>query len=276
MEKEEHTQETFLESKIEELAKTTSNLSAAEERKLIEDFREKICSQIQIEESPIDPNYLLIKKKIYIDELGDIIPDEEIKKVIDDIMGDLFLSNKKPMHFHEIDEDLKEEISKFEIIPFEEEKSKMFFTSFHDHPKPHHIVMMGGGIKAIAHIGAVKFLEDFDLKKDVKSVIGTSAGSLIALLFALGLDSGSMIEYVTGGKVDFSKLKDIGNGSKGFIGCVQAVVGGFKGLFEDFGVCKGAEIETVVSDFLICFIDFFIFLKIFEINFTTRKKIKIF
>lgn len=241
-----------IKQKLQELDHTIMNLSPEEEEKLIEDFKHKICSKIEIEESPISPDYLLITKKIFIEELDDIIPNDDIKKAIDNIIGDLHLSNKSSKRFipPEADASILEEISKFEVIPIEDDDDpKGFFVSYHDQPRPKNLVMMGGGIKAVAHIGAVKFLEDYNLRKGVKKVIGTSAGSLISLLFALGLDSATMIEYVTGGKVDFSKLKDIGDGKGGFIGYMEAIVGGFKGFFEDFGVCNGAKIEALVSNF---------------------------
>ena len=48
----------------------------------------------------------------------------------------------------------------------------------------------GGGIKAFAHIGALKALEEKNLKFDM--VAGTSSGSIIAVLYALGFTSDEM------------------------------------------------------------------------------------
>ena len=48
----------------------------------------------------------------------------------------------------------------------------------------------GGGIKAFAHIGALKALEEKNLKFDM--VAGTSSGSIIAVLYALGFKSDEM------------------------------------------------------------------------------------
>ena len=48
----------------------------------------------------------------------------------------------------------------------------------------------GGGIKAFAHIGALKALEENNIKFDM--VAGTSSGSIIAVLYALGYSSDEM------------------------------------------------------------------------------------
>ena len=48
----------------------------------------------------------------------------------------------------------------------------------------------GGGIKAFAHIGALKALEEKNFKFDM--VAGTSSGSIIAVLYALGFTSDEM------------------------------------------------------------------------------------
>ena len=52
----------------------------------------------------------------------------------------------------------------------------------------------GGGIKAFAHIGALKALEEKNLKFDM--VAGTSSGSIIAVLYAIGYSSDEMYEIL--------------------------------------------------------------------------------
>lgn len=46
------------------------------------------------------------------------------------------------------------------------------------------VALSGGGIRGIAHAGALKALEDNGIKIDV--IGGTSSGSLIASLYAMG------------------------------------------------------------------------------------------
>ena len=52
------------------------------------------------------------------------------------------------------------------------------------------LCLSGGGIKAFSHIGALKALEEKNLKFDM--VAGTSSGSIIAILYALGYSSDEM------------------------------------------------------------------------------------
>ena len=46
------------------------------------------------------------------------------------------------------------------------------------------VALSGGGIRGIAHAGALKALEDSGIKIDV--IGGTSSGSLVASLYAMG------------------------------------------------------------------------------------------
>ena len=52
----------------------------------------------------------------------------------------------------------------------------------------------GGGIKAYSHVGALKAMEERNLKFDM--VAGTSSGSIIAVLYALGYSSNEMYELL--------------------------------------------------------------------------------
>ena len=46
------------------------------------------------------------------------------------------------------------------------------------------IALSGGGIRGIAHAGVLKALEDNQIKIDI--IGGTSAGSMVASLYAMG------------------------------------------------------------------------------------------
>ena len=50
---------------------------------------------------------------------------------------------------------------------------------------PRRIALCGGGMRGIAHVGVMKALREAGLLKGVKEIIGISAGSLFALLWAL-------------------------------------------------------------------------------------------
>ncbi|MBP5758324.1 MAG: patatin-like phospholipase family protein [Bacteroidales bacterium] len=58
------------------------------------------------------------------------------------------------------------------------------------------IALSGGGAKAAAHCGAIKALEEYGLKPDV--VAGTSAGALVATLYASGFSPEQMIDMFAG------------------------------------------------------------------------------
>lgn len=67
------------------------------------------------------------------------------------------------------------------------------------------LVIEGGGAKAYASIGCVKVFEEEKIIGDFKNLIGTSAGSIIATLIAIGCSSGEMKKYFS--RVDLSRFK---------------------------------------------------------------------
>ena len=94
------------------------------------------------------------------------------------------------------------------------------------------IALSGGGIRGIAHAGALKAMEDNGIKVDV--IGGTSSGSLVASLYAMGyspyyiyilfkryakdiveINSGPIISgisnFMLNKKVAISRVKDRGN-----------------------------------------------------------------
>lgn len=58
------------------------------------------------------------------------------------------------------------------------------------------IALSGGGAKAAAHCGAIQALEEYGLRPDVVS--GTSAGSLVAVLYSAGFTPVQMIDLFSG------------------------------------------------------------------------------
>lgn len=72
------------------------------------------------------------------------------------------------------------------------------------------LALGGGGCRGIGHIGALKAFEELGVKFDY--VAGTSAGSIVASLYALGKSADEMIEIVNS-----LKKKDIMGGSIPFI-----------------------------------------------------------
>lgn len=54
------------------------------------------------------------------------------------------------------------------------------------------LALAGGGVKGAAHIGVIKALEENGIKVD--AVAGTSIGSIVASLYAMGYNSEKMLE----------------------------------------------------------------------------------
>ena len=57
------------------------------------------------------------------------------------------------------------------------------------------LALAGGGLKGIAHIGALKALKDLDIKIDYLS--GTSSGALIGTIYALGYDTDEILKKIS-------------------------------------------------------------------------------
>lgn len=55
------------------------------------------------------------------------------------------------------------------------------------------LALAGGGLQGIAHIGAIKALEDLNIKIDYIS--GTSSGSIFAAMYAIGFSTDEMKEF---------------------------------------------------------------------------------
>ena len=58
------------------------------------------------------------------------------------------------------------------------------------------IALSGGGAKAAAHCGALQALKEFGLKPDI--IAGTSAGSLVAVYYAAGLEPAEILKQFLG------------------------------------------------------------------------------
>lgn len=68
------------------------------------------------------------------------------------------------------------------------------------------IVFEGGGIRGISYIGALKYLDEIDLIKNIKNFAGTSSGSQVAALLAIGYSISELEEIMKSLPVD--EIKD--------------------------------------------------------------------
>ncbi len=101
------------------------------------------------------------------------------------------------------------------------------------------LCLSGGGIKAAAHIGALKAIEEKGIKFDCVS--GTSSGSIIALLYALGYTSDEMFEIF---KKYSKKIKYFD--FKYFLHMLFGLI--FQGKIVVDGLNSGKVIEKLVNE----------------------------
>lgn len=107
------------------------------------------------------------------------------------------------------------------------------------------LVLSGGGVKGLAHLGALKYLEERDLIKKINYYSGTSVGGLIIILYVIGYSAEELFKVLK--KIDFKKLQN--SSPKNFV--------------EKFGFDEGKKIETALQK---CFIK-----KSIDINITLQE-----
>lgn len=101
------------------------------------------------------------------------------------------------------------------------------------------ICLAGGGVKGAAHIGALKALEESNIRFDCFS--GTSSGSIVATLYSMGYSTEEIIYYFKKFSkkikyIDFENIKNI------FVNIVKK----HKILIEGFN--SGKVIEETIND----------------------------
>ena len=101
------------------------------------------------------------------------------------------------------------------------------------------LVFEGGGIRAIAFLGVLKYLHQINSIQNIKRVIGSSAGCLYAVSVACKVDY-STIENIIMSK-DFSTLKDDNNWN--YISDIIRII-------YSYGLCKGDALFQWYSDIL--------------------------
>ena len=58
------------------------------------------------------------------------------------------------------------------------------------------LVLSGGGIKGIAHVGALYALDKLDILNNITEFAGTSVGSLVLALYVIGYKPVEMYEFI--------------------------------------------------------------------------------
>ncbi|KAK6194958.1 hypothetical protein SNE40_000482 [Patella caerulea] len=60
------------------------------------------------------------------------------------------------------------------------------------------LVLEGGGSKGLAYCGAIKYLQEVGIMKNIKRIAGTSAGSMTAALFSVGYTADEIQDFLGG------------------------------------------------------------------------------
>lgn len=100
---------------------------------------------------------------------------------------------------------------------------------------PHIIVLGGGGVKAIAHIGALKVLDDQGYLKLVRKYVGLSAGSLVAFGMALGYSINALKDICE--RFDFAVLQ-------------EPAPDGFLSFIDNYGIDTGEKLVSFLKALL--------------------------
>jgi NTE family protein len=97
------------------------------------------------------------------------------------------------------------------------------------------IVMEGGGVRGLAHIGALRYLGEIGVYQNLVNVGGTSVGALVGFHIALGYKSTELVSQLN--TLDLTRFKD----------------GTFKlySLFSKFGMHKGDYLTNYLRECLL-------------------------
>lgn len=90
-----------------------------------------------------------------------------------------------------------------------------------------YLVFEGGGIRGIGFGGCMRFMEEYDLLRNVKGMAGSSAGAIVAAGVAVGYTAQEIIDVLS--STDFTTFKDDSWG----------VVFDIVRLFTQYGIYKG-------------------------------------
>ncbi len=94
------------------------------------------------------------------------------------------------------------------------------------------LVLGGGSMRGISHIGVIKLFEEIGIMKHIDTFCGVSIGALICALLVLGYESSVMFDFIS--NFNFEKLKKIEP----------------KYLFTLFGIDKGKNVEQMIKQLI--------------------------
>jgi predicted acylesterase/phospholipase RssA len=100
--------------------------------------------------------------------------------------------------------------------------------------RPHTIVLSGGGVRALAHIGALEVLEKNGILGRVRRWVGLSAGALVAFALTIGYTLRDLHDIST--RIDLELLQDLEEGPFAF--------------FDKLGLDTGCKLKKFLAALL--------------------------
>ena len=98
------------------------------------------------------------------------------------------------------------------------------------------LVISGGAMRGFCFLGAIKYLEEIEMLKNIKTFTGTSIGGCLALLLNLNYSSKELIDIFT--NVDIEKYRDIN-------------IDNILHFFENYGIDDGIRILNIFKILLV-------------------------
>lgn len=100
---------------------------------------------------------------------------------------------------------------------------------FNNNIKPRALVLSGGGMKGLAHVGALRALDELGMLKDIDTFAGTSIGALIAAWTVLGYTPRELCLLCI--RFKFDRLQNVN----------------LTNLLENFGLDNGEKFDKVIK-----------------------------
>lgn len=97
------------------------------------------------------------------------------------------------------------------------------------------LILSGGGVNGLTHLGALKALEELNILKNIKTFCGISIGSIISLLIIIGYTPKDIFSVVM--ELDLNELKEFH----------ENIINSF---LKDFGAMDNKKIFNIVEIFM--------------------------
>ncbi|ESO99707.1 hypothetical protein LOTGIDRAFT_238744 [Lottia gigantea] len=103
------------------------------------------------------------------------------------VRNQLSVEEEEALQLTEVDFDLSEKESQSQYLKIDPKKYDYCFEN---------LVFEGGGMKGAAYVGAIRYLEELKLDKQIKRYAGTSAGAMMVAYLAVGYRADEIAEFV--------------------------------------------------------------------------------